>query len=67
MTPNFTTPITEFTKETYLYWYELMLLLRKFEDKAGVLYGQQKIRCFCHLYIGLEAVAAGISTATGKT
>lgn len=67
MTPNFTTPITEFTKETYLYWYELMLLLRKFEDKAGVLYGQQKIRGFCHLYIGQEAVAAGISTATRKT
>ncbi|QQS27428.1 MAG: pyruvate dehydrogenase (acetyl-transferring) E1 component subunit alpha [Sphingobacteriales bacterium] len=64
MTPNFSTPVTEFTKDTYLYWYELMLLLRRFEEKAGTLYGQQKIRGFCHLYIGQEAVAAGITTAT---
>ncbi|MFN8299803.1 MAG: pyruvate dehydrogenase (acetyl-transferring) E1 component subunit alpha [Chitinophagales bacterium] len=47
-------------KETYLYWYELMLRLRRFEERAGMLYGQQKIRGFCHLYIGQEAVAAGI-------
>jgi pyruvate dehydrogenase E1 component alpha subunit len=51
------------TKETYLYWYELMLLLRKFEERAGMLYGQQKIRGFCHLYIGQEALAAGMMTA----
>ena len=55
---------TKFTKETYLYWYELMLLLRKFEEKAGQLYGMQKIRGFCHLYIGQEALAAGFMTAT---
>ncbi|MEY3433327.1 MAG: pyruvate dehydrogenase (acetyl-transferring) component subunit alpha [Bacteroidota bacterium] len=55
---------TKFTKETYLYWYELMLLLRKFEEKAGQLYGMQKIRGFCHLYIGQEALAAGCMTAT---
>jgi pyruvate dehydrogenase E1 component alpha subunit len=55
---------TKFTKETYLYWYELMLLLRKFEEKAGQLYGMQKIRGFCHLYIGQEAIAAGCMTAT---
>ncbi|PVD53660.1 pyruvate dehydrogenase (acetyl-transferring) E1 component subunit alpha [Terrimonas sp.] len=54
----------KFTKETYLYWYELMLLLRKFEEKAGQLYGMQKIRGFCHLYIGQEALAAGCMTAT---
>ncbi len=36
-----------------------MLLMRKFEEKAGQLYGQQKIRGFCHLYIGQEAVVAG--------
>jgi pyruvate dehydrogenase E1 component alpha subunit len=47
------------TKETYLYWYESMLLMRKFEERAGQLYGQQKIRGFCHLYIGQEAVVAG--------
>ncbi len=55
---------TRFTKETYLYWYELMLLLRRFEEKAGQLYGMQKIRGFCHLYIGQEAIAAGCMTAT---
>lgn len=51
------------TKDTYLYWYELMLKLRRFEERAGMLYGQQKIRGFCHLYIGQEAVAAGMVTA----
>ena len=55
---------TKFTKETYLYWYEMMLLLRKFEEKTGQLYGMQKIRGFCHLYIGQEALAAGCMTAT---
>lgn len=40
-----------------------MLLMRKFEEKAGQLYGMQKIRGFCHLYIGQEAVAAGTMTA----
>ena len=55
---------TKFTKETYLYWYELMVLLRRFEEKAGQLYGMQKIRGFCHLYIGQEAIAAGCMTAT---
>lgn len=51
------------TKETYLYWYELMLRLRRFEERAGMLYGQQKIRGFCHLYIGQEAIAAGMMSA----
>ena len=55
---------TKFTKETYLYWYEMMLLLRRFEEKTGQLYGMQKIRGFCHLYIGQEALAAGCMTAT---
>lgn len=41
-----------------------MLLMRKFEEKAGQLYGQQKIRGFCHLYIGQEAVVAGTISAT---
>ena len=54
------------TKETYLFWYETMLKARKFEEKAGMLYGQQKIRGFCHLYIGQEALAAGIISATRK-
>jgi len=50
-------------KETYIEWYELMLLLRKFEEKAGQMYGLQKIRGFCHLYIGQEALAAGLKSA----
>jgi pyruvate dehydrogenase E1 component alpha subunit len=54
---------TSFSKETYLYWYESMLLMRKFEEKAGQLYGQQKIKGFCHLYIGQEACVAGAMTA----
>jgi pyruvate dehydrogenase E1 component alpha subunit len=53
----------EITKDTYLMWYELMLLMRKFEEKTGQLYGQQKIRGFCHLYIGQEAVLAGAVSA----
>ncbi|MBL7882566.1 MAG: pyruvate dehydrogenase (acetyl-transferring) E1 component subunit alpha [Bacteroidia bacterium] len=50
---------TKFSKETYLTWYESMLLMRKFEEKTGHLYIQQKIRGFCHLYIGQEALVAG--------
>lgn len=38
--------------------------MRKFEEKTGQLYGQQKIRGFCHLYIGQEAVMAGTISAT---
>lgn len=56
-----------FDNKTYLYWYELMLLMRKFEEKAGQLYGMQKIRGFCHLYIGQEAVGAGIMSAIRDT
>lgn len=55
-----------FGKETYLYWYENMLLQRKFEEKTGQLYGMQKIRGFCHLYIGQEAVSAGSMTAINE-
>ncbi len=57
---------TAITKETYLNWYKSMLLMRKFEEKAGQLYGQQKIRGFCHLYIGQEAVVAGAMSVLRK-
>ncbi len=57
---------TAFSKETYLAWYEGMLLNRKFEEKTGQLYIQQKIRGFCHLYIGQEALVAGATSATKK-
>ncbi|WP_037498909.1 pyruvate dehydrogenase (acetyl-transferring) E1 component subunit alpha [Sphingobacterium deserti] len=56
---------TPITKETYLEWYKSMLLMRKFEEKTGQLYGQQKIRGFCHLYIGQEAVMAGTMSVIG--
>jgi len=57
---------TEFSKETYMFWFESMLLMRKFEEKAGQLYGMQKIRGFCHLYIGQEACASGAVSALKK-
>ncbi len=43
-----------------------MLLMRRFEEKTGQLYGQQKIRGFCHLYIGQEAVVAGAMSVLRK-
>src|SRR5919199_5399292 len=57
---------TQHPKERYMYWYESMQLQRKFEEKAGQLYGQQKIRGFCHLYIGQEAGSSGSFTALTK-
>lgn len=54
---------SKFSKETYMYWYESMMLIRKFEEKCGQLYGQQKIKGFCHLYIGQEACASGAKSA----
>lgn len=57
---------TNFTKEQYLKWYEIMMQTRRFEEKAGQLYGQQKIRGFCHLYIGQEAIIGGMMTAITK-
>ena len=53
----------KFSKETYMFWYESMLLVRRFEEKCGQLYGQQKIKGFCHLYIGQEACASGAVSA----
>jgi len=55
-----------FTKETYLQWFESMMLMRRFEEKSAQLYGQQKIKGFCHLYIGQEAVVAGTMSALQK-
>ena len=43
-----------------LHFYEQMLLIRRFEEKAGQLYGLGLIGGFCHLYIGQEAVAVGL-------
>lgn len=52
-----------YSKETYLEWFKLMFLIRKFEEKALQMYGMQKIRGFCHVYIGQEAIAAGLKSA----
>jgi pyruvate dehydrogenase E1 component alpha subunit len=46
-----------------LHFYEQMLLIRRFEEKAGQLYGLGLIGGFCHLYIGQEAVAVGLQSA----
>jgi pyruvate dehydrogenase E1 component alpha subunit len=55
-----------FSKEQYMTWFEQMMMMRRFEEKSGQLYGQQKIRGFCHLYIGQEACAAGSVSALKK-
>jgi len=53
-------PPAEFSKQEELEAYRAMLLLRRFEEKAGQLYGMGKIGGFCHLYIGQEAVIVGM-------
>ncbi|WP_082915205.1 pyruvate dehydrogenase (acetyl-transferring) E1 component subunit alpha [Arachidicoccus ginsenosidimutans] len=56
---------TQYSKETYLYWYELMQLIRQFELAAEEKYKMAgKIRGFFHAYVGQEAIAAGCMTAT---
>ncbi|MER8383398.1 MULTISPECIES: pyruvate dehydrogenase (acetyl-transferring) E1 component subunit alpha [unclassified Mesorhizobium] len=53
----------EFTKDQELAAYRHMLLIRRFEEKAGQLYGMGFIGGFCHLYIGQEAVVTGMKMA----
>ncbi|MBN9271495.1 MAG: pyruvate dehydrogenase (acetyl-transferring) E1 component subunit alpha, partial [Mesorhizobium sp.] len=53
----------EFTKEEELSAYRHMLLIRRFEEKAGQLYGMGFFGGFCHLYIGQEAVVTGMKMA----
>lgn len=54
---------TQISPEQAHKWLESMLLMRRFEEKCAQLYGQQKIKGFCHLYIGQEAVVAGTYSA----
>ncbi|WP_075221236.1 pyruvate dehydrogenase (acetyl-transferring) E1 component subunit alpha [Acuticoccus yangtzensis] len=54
---------TQFTVDDYRRAYEDMLLIRRFEEKAGQLYGMGLIGGFCHLYIGQEAVVVGAQMA----
>jgi pyruvate dehydrogenase E1 component alpha subunit len=49
--------------DRYLALYRMMLLIRRFEEKAGQLYGMGLIGGFCHLYIGQEAVVTGLQSA----
>ncbi|WP_333997070.1 pyruvate dehydrogenase (acetyl-transferring) E1 component subunit alpha [Sphingomonas sp. 22R3R2A-7] len=51
------------SKDELLAFYKQMLLIRRFEEKAGQLYGLGLIGGFCHLYIGQEAVAVGLQSA----
>ncbi len=51
-------------KDELLDAYSTMLLIRRFEEKAGQLYGMGLIAGFCHLYIGQEAVVVGMKHAT---
>jgi len=53
----------KYDKATYLKWYEIMLRVRRFEERALMAYSQQKIRGFCHVYIGQEAITAGLVSA----
>jgi len=61
--PNGTSPKAnppELSREEELHAYREMLLIRRFEEKAGQLYGMGQIGGFCHLYIGQEAVVVGM-------
>ncbi|HWH17284.1 MAG TPA: pyruvate dehydrogenase (acetyl-transferring) E1 component subunit alpha, partial [Allosphingosinicella sp.] len=51
------------SREELLEYYRQMLLIRRFEERAGQLYGLGLIGGFCHLYIGQEAVAVGLQSA----
>jgi pyruvate dehydrogenase E1 component alpha subunit len=53
-----------FTKEQEVHAYREMLAIRRFEEKAGQLYGMGLIGGFCHLYIGQEAVVVGVQMAS---
>mgnify|MGYP001281530752 CR=1 FL=1 len=53
---------TDVTTEDKLKYYKDMLLIRRFEEKAGQLYGRGLIAGFCHLYIGQEAVVVGMQS-----
>ncbi len=59
-------PVPELSREQELHAYKQMLLIRRFEEKAGQLYGMGQIGGFCHLYIGQEAVVVGMQMAIGE-
>ncbi|WP_419901571.1 pyruvate dehydrogenase (acetyl-transferring) E1 component subunit alpha [Kiloniella sp.] len=61
--PKKRTASSDVTNEQILDFYREMLLIRRFEEKAGQMYGMGLIGGFCHLYIGQEAVVVGIQSA----
>ena len=54
------------SKDELIHLYSQMLLIRRFEEKAGQLYGMGLIGGFCHLYIGQEAVVVGLESIADK-
>lgn len=56
----------KYSKEQLLKFYDTMLSIRRFEERAGALYGMGLIGGFCHLYIGQEAVVTGIQANLKK-
>src|SRR6185436_8986687 len=56
-------PVPEFSKDQEITAYRDMLVIRRFEEKAGQMYGMGLIGGFCHLYIGQEAVVVGMQMA----
>ncbi len=57
---------SKYDQSTWLSWFETMYRIRRFEERTLMSYSQQKIRGFCHVYIGQEAIAAGLVTAIRK-
>ena len=57
--------VSEPTADELVQYYRQMLLVRRFEEKAGQLYGMGLINGFCHLYIGQEAVVVGMQAVAG--
>lgn len=58
--------VKTYNKDTYLTWFEAMYRIRRFEEKTLFAYSQQKIRGFCHVYIGQEAIGAALVTGITK-
>ena len=63
---NITTKPANFSREEELHAFSQMLLIRRFEERAGQMYGMGLIGGFCHLYIGQEAVVVGMKMAIGE-
>jgi pyruvate dehydrogenase E1 component alpha subunit len=61
--PTPVSPLASLTKEQELEAFSMMLLIRRFEERAGQMYGMGLIGGFCHLYIGQEAVVVGMQLA----